>query len=147
MQDLIAAETKSIANAVSQLESDTVGGVEYSVWLGQPDGKIWYQHNADSVRPAASAIKTAILIEFLSTQIDSLDRSFDALNEIVGNPDSPAIRHFDEEQKASVQSELRELTGRQLAEAMVHKEHIETNAAYNAAANVIIESENLREQT
>ena len=139
VQDLIAAETESIASAVSQLESVAAGDIEYSVWLGRPDGEIWYQHNADSVRPAASAIKTAILIEFFSTQVDSLDSPFESLKEIVNNPDGPAIRHFNEEQKAAVRGELRELTARQLAEAMIHSEHVESNAAYNAAANVIIE--------
>ncbi|MBT8082967.1 MAG: class A beta-lactamase-related serine hydrolase [Gammaproteobacteria bacterium] len=138
-RDVIDAETASIAGAVARLESEAVGDVEYSVWLGQPDGHTWYEHNADDVRPAASAIKTAILVEFLSTQLDSLDEPFDALEAIVDNPASPAIRHFDADQEAYVQNELRDLTARQLAQAMVHTEHTYSNAAYNAAANVIIE--------
>ncbi len=135
----VSIPTQAIVTEIARLEKNSADGVEYSVWLGKPNGEVQYQHNANRVRPAASAIKTAILIEFLSAQIDSLDNPFDALDAILDNPKSPAIRHFDAEQKADVQKELRGLTVRQLAEAMIHKEHIETNAAYNAAANVIIE--------
>ena len=138
-RNIIGAETASIASAVARLESEAGGDVEYSVWLGKPDGQAWYEHKADEVRPAASAIKTAILVEFLSTQLDSLDEPFAALDEIVDDPASPAIRHFDAEQAAYVDNELRDLTARELALAMVHTEHTYSNAAYNAAANVIIE--------
>lgn len=137
--DPVSIQTKPIAIEIARFEKNTADGVEYSVWLGKPDGEVWYQHSADRVRPAASAIKTAILIEFFVAQIESLDHPFDAMNAILDNPDSPAIRHFNAEQKTDVQKELRGLTARQLAEAMIHKEHIESNAAYNAAANVIIE--------
>ncbi len=139
LQDIIESEIRTIEQAVAETESGSADSVEYSVWLGPPDGDVWYRHNTDVVRPAASAIKTAILIEFFSEQIESLDQSFDALADIINSPESAAVRHFDTEQQAAARDELRDLTARQLAEAMIHKEHIETNAAYNAAANVIIE--------
>ncbi len=139
LQDIIESEIRTIEQAVAETESGNAGGVEYSVWLGPPDGDVWYRHNTDVVRPAASAIKTAILIEFFSKQIESLDLPFNALGDIINSPESAAIRHFGAEKQAAARDELRDLTARQLAEAMIHKEHIETNAAYNAAANVIIE--------
>ncbi len=137
-KSIIESETSNIEHVVAQLENNG-SDIQYSIWLGSPDGEAWHRHNADIVRPAASAIKTAILIEFFSEQINSLDMPFPELNGILDNPLSPAIGHFDLEQQAAARSELRGLTARQLAEAMIHKEHIETNAAYNAAANVIIE--------
>ncbi len=133
-----AQEVSKIEDAVAQLESDG-GDIQYSIWLGSPDGDAWYRHNADIQRPAASAIKTAILLEFFSEQIDSLDLPFAALNDIIDNPLSPAINHFEISQQAVVRRELRGLTSRELAEAMIHNKHVESNAAYNAAANVIIE--------
>lgn len=138
-QDVIGSEIKTIEPAVAEMEARDAGSIQYSVWLGPPDGDAWYRHDASTVRPAASAIKTAILIEFFSEQIESLDQPFAALGDIINSQESAAIRHFDAEQQAETRNELRDLTARQLAEAMIHKEHIETNAAYNAAANVIIE--------
>ncbi len=139
LEDIIESEVRAIERAVADMESGNAGSVEYSVWLGPPDGDAWYRHDASSVRPAASAIKSAILIEFFSEQIESLDQPFAALSDIIDSQESVAIRHFDAEQQAAARAELRDLTARQLAEAMIHKEHIESNAAYNAAANVIIE--------
>ncbi len=137
-QTFIEEQAGNIEHAVARLEGES-SNIQYSIWLGSPDGEAWYRHNADTLRPAASAIKTAILIEFFSEQANSLDMPFTELNGMIDNPLNPAISHFDLSQQAAVRSELRGLTARQLAEAMIHKKHIETNAAYNAAANVIIE--------
>ena len=134
----VEEEISKIENAVARLEVDG-SNIQYSIWLGSPDGDAWYRRNADVQRPAASAIKTAILLEFFSEQINSLDTPFAASTDIIDNPLSPAIGHFDLAQQAAVRRELRGLTSRELAEAMIHKKHVETNAAYNAAANVIIE--------
>ncbi len=136
LQEVIDSEILPIERAV--LESSS-SGIEYSVWLGSSDGEVWYRHNADVVRPAASAIKTAVLVEFFSEQLDSLDQPFGALATILNSSDGAAIRHFNLEKQAAARNELRDLTARQLAEAMISKKHVETNAAYNATANVIIE--------
>lgn len=131
-------EIQKIEQTIARLESGS-DGIQYSVWLGQPNGEIWFAYNSNTIRPAASAIKTAILIEFFDERIDSLDAPVPDLDTILDNPKSSAIGHFTPEQKAAARTELRGLTARQLAEAMIHKEHIQTNAAYNGATNVAIE--------
>jgi len=129
---------KSIERTIIRLESGD-DDFEYSVWLGGPDGEVWYSRKAQTIMPAASAIKTVILIEFFSEKADVLDEPFIELNTLLDNPDAQAIAHFSPEKQKAARTELRDLTPRQLAEAMLHKQHIETNVAYNAAANVIIE--------
>ncbi len=114
-------------------------GFEYSVWLGPPDGQAWYSYNSKAIMPAASAIKTAILVEFFDDKIQTLDQPFVELQALLENPEGQAIAHFTPEKQTSARTELKSLTARQLAEAMIHKQHVETNAAYNAATNVIIE--------
>jgi len=136
--DAIDSGIKSIERTITQLESGD-DGFEYSAWLGGPGGEIWYSRNAHTIMPAASAIKTVILIEFFSEKAGVLDEPFTELNALLDNPDAKAIAHFSPEKQKAVRTELRDLTPRQLAEAMLHKQHVETNAAYNAAANVIIE--------
>ncbi len=136
--DRVRSETRTITNKLAELHASN-GDIRYSVWLGHAEGEPWYQHNADSVNPAASAIKSAILIEFFSVQMDSLDSVFTALDNIIDNPRSPAINHFKPEQVNAARNELRGLTVRELAEAMISKKHVQSNAAYNAAANVAIQ--------
>lgn len=138
-RETIAAESRPIARALAEREDRASDGAQYSIWLGEPSGRAWFQHNAGAVRPAASAIKTGILIEFFGERRDMLDAPFDEIDAIVTNPSSPAIAHFSAEQKSEARKELPGLTSRQLGEAMIHKKHVTSNAAYNAAANIIIE--------
>jgi len=116
---IIEQETALIDAALARLENTGTANVEYSVWLGLAIGPAWYRYNAAAVRPAASAIKTALAIEFLADRIDALDDPVEKIDAIV--------------------NDLPGLTVRQLVEAMLHKKHVNSNAAYNAAANVIIE--------
>lgn len=137
-QAAIELDIQAIESALAALE-DNDEGYEYSVWLGGSDNQAWYSHNAKAIMPAASAIKTAILIEFFSDKIETLDVPFAELAAILDNPDSQAIAHFTPEKQEAARAELKGLTARQLAEAMIHKQHVQSNAAYNAAANVIME--------
>ncbi len=134
----IELDVQAIETVLTELEGNDEG-FEYSVWLGPPDGPAWYSYSDKTIMPAASAIKTAILIEFFSGKSKTLDAPFTELSALLDNPDSQAIAHFSPEQQLAVRTELKGLTSRQLAEAMIHKQHIETNIAYNAAANVIME--------
>ena len=137
--NIVEQESARIDAALAHLETTGTANVEYSVWLGPASGPAWYRHNAETVRPAASAIKTALAIEFFADRIESLDQAVSSIDTIVNDPDAAAIRHFDAEQKQAARQDLPGLTARQLVEAMLHKQHVNSNAAYNAAANVIIE--------
>ena len=136
---IIEQESARIDAALAQLETTGTVNVEYSIWLGPATGPAWYRHNAEVVRPAASAIKTALAIEFFADRIGSLDKPVEAIDTIVNDPDATAILHFDVQQQQAARQDLPGLTARQLVEAMLHKQHVNSNAAYNAAANVIIE--------
>jgi len=136
---IIEQETALIDAALARLENTGTANVEYSVWLGLAIGPAWYRYNAAAVRPAASAIKTALAIEFFADRIDALDDPVEKIDAIVNDPDAAAISHFDTEQQQAARQDLPGLTVRQLVEAMLHKKHVNSNAAYNAAANVIIE--------
>lgn len=134
-----ASETCVINDQLFKLYKTSSDNINYSVWLGKANGGIWFQHNTQQIMPAASAIKSAILIEFFDLKLSSLDSPFIEASDIIGNSDSPAISHFNGELIESIQSELKGLTARELAQAMIHKKHVQSNAAYNAATNVVIE--------
>jgi len=97
---------KSIERTITQLESGD-DGFAYSVWLGGPGGEVWYSRKAHTIMPAASAIKTVILVEFFSEKAGVLDEPFTELNALLDNPDGKAIAHFSPEKQKAARTELR----------------------------------------
>lgn len=109
-------------------------GTAISVWVGPPEGQPWYQRDANVSRPAASAIKTAYLIELFDAYADRLDAPLPGTDPVL-QADHPAVVHFDETQQAEIRRELSGASVREIAHHMIRGTGV-SNLVYNAAANV-----------
>lgn len=112
--------------------------IERGVWIADACSGPVYSTGDDVVIPAASSIKAALLIEFFAEFAERLDEPFEPTTSLLRDRDSPAFRHFDHGTLQNIRTDLIGLTARELGEAMISKKHVTSNAAYNAAANLII---------
>jgi len=109
-------------------------GTTLSVWLGPPVGAAWYARDADVSRPAASAIKTAYLIELFDAYADRLDAPLAGIDDAL-QPAHPAVVHFDEAQQEEIRRDLTSASVREIGHHMIRGTGV-SNVVYNAAANV-----------
>ncbi|MBL8901223.1 MAG: hypothetical protein JNM84_26585 [Planctomycetes bacterium] len=72
---------------LEQLESRGPRGVRLGLWVGDPEGRAACARRADEAFPAASAIKTALVIEVFARRADELER---IPRELVALCDDPA---------------------------------------------------------
>ena len=110
-------------------------GMAMSVWVGGATGDPWYVRDAEVWRPAASAIKTAYLVELFDAYAGALDEPVAATAEIVSDPTHPALAHFTAVDQADVREHLTAATPRAIGRMMIRGTSV-SNAVYNAAANV-----------
>ena len=119
---------------------ESVGAMDFtdlgrSVWIGPADGSPLYEESPDVPRPAASSIKSAYLIELFSDRADALDQPIPGATGIVGDPEHPAIVHFDPETQAEIREDLETADARTVGRHMIRGTGV-SNAVYNAAANL-----------
>jgi hypothetical protein len=122
---------------VRQVLEDNGDGLEAGIWVGGPAGPPWYEWEASTPRPAASAVKTALLIEFFARHSADLDRRLPELTKMLDDEHHPAVAMFWPGEKWDVRWTFQGSTVRRLGEVMMGSRP-EANHVYNAAANVII---------
>ncbi len=138
-----AAPAPSPSDAGQQIGAalESVGAADFtdlglSVWIGPADGDALYEKSAGVPRPAASSIKTAYLVEFFSDRAETLDEPVPGAAEVVGDPEHPAITHFDPETQAEIREHLATTNARTVGHHMIRGTGV-SNAVYNAAANLV----------
>lgn len=128
---------EAVERLVAATRAEDGGGrVRVGVWFGGATGEAWYSTEADAALPAASAIKTAILVELFARFADGLDRVPPGLADHLRDG-SPTIAHYAPEARAEARRELTGRTVRQLGGIMMEPIPA-SNAVYNAAASVNI---------
>lgn len=130
----------AIASALGAVPADGLPGLERSVWIGFADSGIsgggpLYAEAAEIPRPAASSIKTSYLVELFAERAGTLDEPLPDAASVVGDPEHPAVAHFDEETRAEIREHLTEATARTVGRHMIRGDGV-SNAVYNAAANL-----------
>jgi hypothetical protein len=109
------------------------------IWFGAP-GEPIYQRAADSALPAASVLKTALLIELFAAHAGHLDDPLGAAAEaILADDKHPAITPFSAAQRDEVRAGLHGATVRTVGAIMMGSRRA-SNTVYNAAANLAIAS-------
>ena len=127
---------QAIAAALDGVDTSDFTELGRSIWIGTADGETLYDEVADVPRPAASSIKTAYLVEFFSDRADTLDEPVPGAAEVVGNPEHPAIVHFDPDTQAEIREHLETATARTVGRHMIRGTGV-SNPVYNAAANLV----------
>ena len=108
---------------------------EVSVWLGGATGEAWYAREAETWRPAASAIKTAYLVELFAARDGRLNMPLSTAAAVLRHDDHPAWKPFDEDDLDDIRNELGVGSTHRLGRLMIHGRGV-SNAVYNAAANL-----------
>ncbi len=127
---------QQIADAIQGVDAAGFTNLGLSAWIGPGSGDALYEASADVPRPAASAIKTSYLVEFFSDRAERLDEAVPGAAEVVGNPEHPAIVHFDPEVQAEIREHLETATARTVGRHMIRGTGV-SNPVYNAAANLV----------
>jgi hypothetical protein len=122
---------------IRQILEENGDGLLVSVWVGGPDGLPWYEWQPFTPRPAASALKTALLIEFFAKHSAELDGQLPELTRMVDDEKHPAVAPLHILEKMQVHGALGGSTPRNLGLVMMGRIPAE-NPVYNMAANVII---------
>ena len=136
----VAAAGERIAAALATVPAADLPDLERSLHLQAADpglagGAPLYTEAAEAPRPAASSIKTAYLVELFAARAEALDEPLPGAEGIVGDPEHPAISHFDAETRAEIREHLAEATARTVGRHLVRGDGV-SNAVYNAAANL-----------
>ncbi len=133
-------EAAGIAGALAAVPTTDFTDLGVSVWIGPADlsltgGAPLHAEAADVPRPAASSIKTSYLVElFADREGNLLDPLPDAAS-VVGDPDHPAVTHFDAETQAEIREALTAAPTETVGFHMIRGTGV-SNAVYNAAANL-----------
>jgi hypothetical protein len=114
-------------------------GIRAGLWLGGRGGRPWFARDAGEVFPAASAIKTAYVVELFAAYEEALDAPLPNAAQILSDDAHPAIAHFAPEVRAEARRDLSDLPVRKVGLAMIQGKGV-SNAVYNAAANLVTAS-------
>ena len=112
--------------------------VQAGVWFGAP-GEPLYQLAADRAMPAASVIKTAVLIELFAAHAGHLDEPLGPADAVLADDKHPALAPFSAAQRQEIRAGLQGATVRTVGAIMMGSRKA-SNAVYNAAANLAIAS-------
>ncbi|HAK53997.1 MAG: hypothetical protein QF463_04830 [Vicinamibacterales bacterium] len=118
------------------LEPGRPDGIRASVWVGGPTGAPWFTHEPGVVRAAASAIKTAYLVEWFDLHRAALDAPVEGAVDIVADTTHPAVAHFEAGQLEEIRREIGGASARRIGQMMIRGTDV-SNVVYNAAANVV----------
>ena len=127
---------QAIAAALESVDAAGFTDLGRSIWIGTADGATLYDEAPGVPRPAASSIKTAYLVEFFSDRAGALDEPVPDAVDVVGNPDHPAVVHFDADTQAEIKEHLETATARTVGRHMIRGTGV-SNPVYNAAANLV----------
>ena len=130
---------KNVASLLKALPDET----EIGLVVLDRRGRVVFQHNSELELPAASSVKSILLLELFATfadELDTTDRS--DIRKIVNDGNHPAIAHFSTKSKKLIAEGLSDVSIKQLGSILIDYEDQEgnkySNAVYNAASNVAI---------
>ena len=132
------ADEADLEKQVQGVVAGAGDAVQASVWFGAPSGEPIYQRAADRAMPAASVVKTAILIELFAAHAGHLDDPLDAAVEAILSDDKhPAWAPFATAPRGEIRAALHAASVRTIGAIMMGSKRA-SNAVYNAAANLAI---------
>jgi beta-lactamase class A len=136
----VRADAVKLEQRVDALLAEPGDAIEAGVWFGAASGAPVYQRAADRAIPAASVVKTAVLVELFAAHAGHLDEPLGAdADAILADAKHAAMVPFSVAQRTEIQTALRGASVRDVAATMMGS-HRASNAVYNASANLAIAS-------
>ena len=133
----IARGDAELDKKLQALVAEPGDAVQAGIWFG-PAGAPIYQLAADRAMPAASVVKTAILIELFAAHAGHLDEPLGAAADAILTEDKhPAMTPFSAGQRGEIRGALHGATVSTIGAIMMGSQKA-SNAVYNAAANLAI---------
>ena len=128
---------------VSDLLRTVPTGTVIGLVVLDDQGRVVYEHNSRRELPAASSIKSILLLELFDRYAGELDRQpRPDIAAIVHNRKHPAVAHFKEPSQQEIANELSDVSIRQLGSILIDSKDPSgktySNIVYNGAANVAI---------
>ncbi|MBI5852226.1 MAG: hypothetical protein HZB39_14525 [Planctomycetes bacterium] len=109
--------------------------VRAGLWLGDARSALW-SRDAERAMPAASAIKTAFLVEWFAEHAAGLDERPSAFAALCADTTHPAFTHFEAPLRSEIARDLSHASVREVGRAMIRGTGV-SNGVYNAAANLV----------
>jgi hypothetical protein len=136
----VSAEDAGLDPRVQALLAEPGDPIQAGVWFGPPSDPPIYQLAADRTIPAASVVKTAILVELFAAHAGHLDDPLGAAADtVIADDTHPAMTPFSAAQRKEIRAALQGATTRTVGAIMMGSKKA-SNAVYNAAANLAIAS-------
>ena len=129
-------DSRQLKTKIETTLASISGKPEVSIWFGSSEGQLWHARHEMRDMPSASAIKTFYLVELFSEYRESLEKPLPGAEAVLMGDMHPAISHFSDVQKLDIRKTLGGKSVRELGKIMMGSAPA-SNAAYNAAANVI----------
>ena len=131
------AESKREMLDTVRVEQAQLGpeGTVFGIWVGESSGSATYEHNAQKPMPAASSIKSAILVELFAKYEGRLESSIEASSAVFADDDHPAFSHYSAQWREQCQQALREASVYDIGAIMIGTKDA-SNQVYNGAANL-----------
>ncbi|MCH2182461.1 MAG: hypothetical protein MK108_10690 [Mariniblastus sp.] len=144
-QEQVIAETttshlpKNVAAILQTIPDDMVIGLV----VLDDRGKVMFHHNSQRELPAASSVKSILLLELFNRYAEELDQQpRQDIAAIVQNRKHPAVAHFSERSQQEIAAELSVVSIKQLGSILIDSKDPSgktySNIVYNGAANVAI---------
>jgi hypothetical protein len=132
------AEDGGLDARVQGVLAEPGDAIQAGVWFGAPSGAPIYQRAADRAMPAASVVKTALLVELFAAHAGHLDEPLGAAADaVLAGDNHPAMVPFSAAQRDEVRAALRGATARTVGAIMMGSKRA-SNPVYNGAANLAI---------
>lgn len=133
------AEPGGLSARVREVLEAHGDGVQAGIWLGGAEGAPSFAWRDDAAMPAASAIKTAYLVELFAAHAAGLDEALPGAATTLAGDGHAALAPFDAAARADARRDLGGASVRRAGEAMIRGRGV-SNATYNVAANLVTAS-------
>jgi hypothetical protein len=132
------ADDIAVDKQVQALLAEPGDAVHAGIWFGTPTGEPIYRRAADQSMPAASVVKTAVLVELFTAHVGHLDDPLGAAADaVLADDNHPAMTPFSAAQRHEVRTALRGASVRAVGAIMMGSKAA-SNAVYNGAASLAI---------
>jgi hypothetical protein len=132
----LAARADALDDQVRAIVAEPGDAVKVGVWFGSPGAAPRYQLEAARALPAASVVKTAILVELFAAHAGRLDEPL-ALDAVLADDKHGAMSPFSAAQRGEIRTAFAGASARTVGAIMMGSKKA-SNAVYNAAANLAI---------